>query len=117
MADLSGVEHALAVKLHDVAEEYVPYRTGRLTNTAAVEGNKLKYTQPYARRLYFVGTIEYEAEHPEKKFDPYREKWHFSRAVHPKAQSFWVWGARKDHASELGTFAAQEIRKELRRNG
>lgn len=84
----------------DDVDPYVPYRTGRLSGSVSVRDNRLMYDTPYAHKLYFVGTAEYEAEHPEKKFDPNRRKFHFSLAVHPRAQSFWFWGRQQDNFDE-----------------
>ena len=101
--------------LVDSVDPYVPYKSGKLSRSAKSNQNRLIYDTPYAHRLYFVGTIEYEAEHPEKRFDQGRVKYHFSRAVHSKAQSFWVWGSEKDNQEEwrrkIAEILLQEVHK------
>lgn len=92
LEDLSEAEHQVAVYAKNLADPYVPKRTGALSRSARVDGNIVSYNTVYAHRQYVT-----TGQH------------------HPNGgQSYWFWGMRKDHASELRREAASAILKELR---
>lgn len=127
--DLSQAEHNLAILLRDISEPYVPAHSGRLTSSARVKDNELSYNTPYAHRQYMGSRVLFYTSDGKPRYMKNKvvstnadgsknymfHKTEFSTDVHPKAQPFWVYGARKDHAAQLRRAAMEEIKKELRR--
>lgn len=99
LGDLSGAEHALAVRLEEYATPMAPRHSGALAASARVEENVLSYNTRQAHMVYVA--------------ERGGEKLHISQRINPHAQPFWVYGAKKDHAEELRELAVREIKKAL----
>lgn len=96
--DLSEAEHEIAVLAKDLADPYVPKKTGALARSARVDGNIVSYNTVYAHRQYVTRDTE---EYPWK---------------HENGQAFWFWGMQKDNAAVLRRAAAEAVLKEMRRS-
>ena len=105
LGDLSAAEHRLAQYAKQTADPYVPARTGQMARRASVRENVVRYSGPQAHALY-VGKRTPQTGPPV----PLK----ISRDVHPKAQSYWFWAAKKDHMTELRHEAAELVKKELK---
>lgn len=99
LGDLGPEEHKLALRLRALADPYVPARSGGMAAGATVRDNVLSYPSRQAFPLY-------DGIRGGKKIS-------FSGDVHPRAQAYWVWAAKKDHAEELRDYAAELLRKKL----
>lgn len=99
LGDLSQEEHQLALRLRSLADPYVPAQSGAMAAGATVRDNVLSYPSRQAFPLY-------DGIRGGKRID-------FSKAVHPGAQSFWVWAAKKDNSEALRSYAAELLRKKL----
>lgn len=103
--DLSEAEHRLALYAKKTAEPYVPARTGQLARQASVSGNVVRYPSPQAHALYVGKRVSRRGTSVPLSI---------SRSVHPQAQSFWFWAAKKDHMTELRREATELVKKELK---
>ena len=73
-------------------EPFVPYRNGLLSSSAATDVPwKVRYTMPYARRMF------------------YGDGFNFSTETHPKARSRWDKGIDKAALAETLTEAARRL--------
>ena len=97
LGDLSAEEHMLALRLQGLADPYVPASSGAMAAGATVRDNVLIYPDRQAFPLY----------------DGIRggKRIHFGKDVHPGAQAFWVWAAKKDNMQQLREYAAELLRK------
>lgn len=87
--ELGKVASAEAARL---ANKYVPMRTGDLARSADVSQPwRIKYTMPYARRLY------------------YGDGFSFSKEEHPQARSRWDQGINKAALAKKISKAAKEL--------
>lgn len=101
LGDMSEAEHRIAERIKTIAEPYVPSRTGALVAGTTVTGNMIRYPGPAANILY-------QGRREGRRLE-------ISKAVHPQAQDHWVYGARKDHADEIKSIVAEEIKEQIRR--
>lgn len=121
MRNMPRVRNEFANWAKEQADPYVPFKTGALSKGAYVTGGDVIYDRPYAHCLYMgvIGGLKYGL-----KYQDYRsimkwldddERFHFSKKVHPKAQSHWFWAAQVDHSEEYERKMAELVLKEIRR--
>ena len=99
LGDLKEEEQKIAVRLRALADPYTPADTLTMASTAYVKENKLVYAQRYAYALY-------DGKRGGKDIK-------IKKGVHPQAQPFWTWAAKKDHMNELRTYATELVQKKL----
>lgn len=109
LGDLSKAEHELAQYAKELADPYVPARTGALARSTRVSGNVVSYDAPQAHALYMGKRV------PRRTSGGYKiVPMEISQAVHLRAQTFWFWGAKKDNMVALRQKATELLKKELK---
>lgn len=98
--DLSRAEAAVAQEMVDIMTPYVPAKTGALSRSATVSGNRITY-HGEAVNLLYMGKRK-------------GQKLEMSKEVHGRAQSHWFYGAKKDNMHLIQRHAVREIKKELK---
>lgn len=99
LGDLEHEDHLIAVRLRALADPYTPADTLTMASTATVKKNELVYATRYAYGIY----------DGKRGGKPIRIK----TGVHPQAQPFWTWAAKKDHMNELRAYATELLQKKL----
>lgn len=91
------VQQAIDNAVVRYSDPYVPYRTGRLANSAFTQsqiGNgKIVYNAPYARKVYYDPTCR------------------FNRQVHPLAGGYWFERMKAEHTQDILREAANATGK------
>lgn len=112
--EISGTEEKLIQRVKNDTTQFVPYKTGNLTENTTIQGNKIVYPAPYARFLYY-GKLMVDpltgsawARKGVKKILT-QKNLVFERSVHPQAQSHWFEASAALNLSDWVDFAKKEF--------
>lgn len=63
--DNTELKTFVAKTLFEVSKPYMPYDTGNLEKTTIIKDGEIKYTAPYAERLYYGDSFNFKTDkHP-----------------------------------------------------
>lgn len=94
--DLLEAASASLRKVKEDIDPYVPYKTGKLSNSAVVNKYEIVWTAPYANYVYNRTGVN------------------FDKSVHPKATDHWVEHARDEIGDKIYGYIENEFAKRRR---
>ena len=113
------IEHAVAKKIANDTEKYLPAKNKVLANNTQEQVNLIIYPGPYARYLHggklwiYLPTGSSWAPYAKRKAPTNRDL-NISTAVHPKATSHWLEASKAQNLEKWEEFAAKEQLSELK---